>query len=104
MSTNKINFRPLNDSILLRSITNQYEGSQTIALPDEVVGKMAGAMYGEVVAVGSGPTYKDGTRGIPSVLVGDKVICEKYFVSELELDGEKLFITEGEHIVARITE
>ena len=101
---NKINFRPLNDSIVLRRITDQYEGSQIIALPDEVVDKMAGAMYGEVVAVGSGPTLKNGTRGIPSVLIGDKVICEKYYTTELELNNEKLYITEGEHIVARIEE
>ena len=102
MTNDITNFRPLNDSIVLRRVTQEYEGSKIIQIPDDIINKMSGAMYGEVLAVGNGTLLKNGKRLPPNVEVGDRVITEKYFVSELKLDNDKLYITEGEHIVAVI--
>lgn len=56
----------------------------------------------EVIAVGPGRMTPAGVRVDMPVAVGQKVICEKYAGTEVEVDGEKYILAKATEIVAVI--
>jgi chaperonin GroES len=92
---NKImNYKPLSDHVLIKSINAPEVSKSGIILPDAEKPEK-----GEIVAVGPGKLLENGQRASLTVKVGDKVIFKKY--SPDELPGEKeLLIVREEDILA----
>ena len=55
-----------------------------------------------VVAVGPGATFADGSKLIPDVNVGDKVLFSKYQGTEVTVDSEQFIIIAYRDILAVI--
>jgi chaperonin GroES len=55
-----------------------------------------------VVAVGPGATFADGTKLVPDLNVGDKVVFSKYQGTEISHEGEDYIILAYRDIVAVI--
>jgi chaperonin GroES len=55
-----------------------------------------------VVAVGPGMTFGDGTKLVPDLSVGDKVVFSKYQGTEISHDGQDYIIISYRDIVAVI--
>jgi chaperonin GroES len=81
--------RPLQDRVLIRRVEQEEKSSGGIIIPDTAQEK---PMEGEVVAVGPGARDEAGTRHVPDVKSGDRVLFGKWSGSEIKLDGEDLMI------------
>ena len=94
--------RPLEDKIIVK-VEKKTEQTTASGLglagvqeekPDQAI----------VVAVGPGVTFPDGSKLVPDVNVGDKVVFAKYQGTEIEHDGDKLIILAYRDIIAVINE
>mmetsp|Transcript_10936 Transcript_10936/g.16391 ORF Transcript_10936/g.16391 Transcript_10936/m.16391 type:complete len:103 (+) Transcript_10936:21-329(+) len=92
---------PLFDRVLIRKVAPPSKTVGGIVLPDDVV-KKGSSQQGEVLAVGTGLTTKDGTVVPPVLAAGDKVYLSEYSGTEIELDGEKLSLYREDDILAVI--
>ncbi|MBM3518291.1 MAG: co-chaperone GroES [Alphaproteobacteria bacterium] len=90
-------FRPLQDRVLIRRLESEERSSGGIIIPDTAKEK---PMDGEVVAVGPGVRDKDGTVHPLDVKVGDRVLFGKYAGTEVKIDGEDLLILKESDIFA----
>lgn len=82
--------KPLEDKVVVKPIVEAEKTSASgliIAALDKEK-----PTEGIVVAVGPGATFADGTRMVPDVSVGDKVIYSKYAGTEIQHDNEDLVI------------
>ena len=84
-----MNFRPLQDRILIRRVEEEAKSAGGIIIPDTAKQK---PMEGEVVAVGPGARSEDGKVRPLDVKVGDRVLFGKWSGTEIKLDGEELMI------------
>ena len=86
--------RPLHDRVLLKRVEEEQVSRGGIIIPDTAKEK---PMRGEIVAIGSGKTLKNGdVRGL-SVKTGDVVLYSKYAGTEVKLDGiEHLIMREDD--------
>jgi chaperonin GroES len=96
-----MSIKPLEDKVVVRPIVEAEKKSASGLI-------IAGSekekpTEGIVVAVGSGATFADGTKMIPDVVVGDKVIYSKYSGTEIQHDGEDLVILPYRDIFAVIS-
>lgn len=57
---------------------------------------------GQVLAVGPGTRYDNGTVAPINVAVGDRVVFSKYGGTEIVIDGEELLIVRESDLLARI--
>ena len=89
-----MNIRPLQDRVVVRRIEEDAMSAGGIVLPDTASEKPS---QGEILAIGPGKLDDDGTRRVPDVNVGDKIIFGQYAGSTVKIDGEELLIlTESE--------
>ncbi len=95
--TTKVNFRPLDDRVLVRQSDPEEKTTGGIILPDSAKEK---PQAGNVIAVGPGKLLDSGARGEVSVKVGDEVFYGKYAGTEIELDGEEYVIVRENDILA----
>ena len=84
-----MNFRPLQDRVLIRRVEPELKTPGGIVIPDTVKDK---PMEGEVVAVGPGARAEDGHVQPLDVRTGDRVMFAKWSGTEIKLDGEELMI------------
>jgi chaperonin GroES len=84
-----MNFRPLQDRVLVRRIEAEAKTAGGIIIPDTAKEK---PMEGEVVAVGPGVRSEDGKIHPLEVKAGDRVLFGKWSGTEIKLDGEDLMI------------
>jgi chaperonin GroES len=84
-----MNFRPLQDRILIRRVEEEAKSAGGIIIPDTAKQK---PMEGEVVAVGPGARSEDGKIQALDVQPGDRVLFGKWSGTEIKLDGEELMI------------
>lgn len=92
--------KPLEDRVVVRPIKEEEKTSASGLIiagskeerPNEAI----------VVAVGPGITLGDGTKMIPDLSVGDKVVFAKYQGAEVTVDGEDYLILAYRDIVAVI--
>ena len=84
-----MNFRPLQDRILIRRVEPELKSPGGIVIPDTAKDK---PMEGEVVAVGPGARAEDGHVQRLDVRTGDRVMFAKWSGTEIKLDGEELMI------------
>lgn len=92
-----MNYKPINDHILIKPINGEEVSKAGIILPDTVDKEKP--EKGEVVAIGSGKLLENGQRAPMSVKVGDTVIFKKYAPDELPGEKELLVIKEEDVMV-----
>ena len=91
--------RPLNDRVLVKRVEEDEKTAGGIIIPDTAKEK---PQKGEVVAVGQGKMFDDGTRREMEVAAGDKILFSKYAGNEISIDGDELIIMREDEILAII--
>jgi chaperonin GroES len=89
--------KPLSDRVVLKPVKAEEKTKGGIVLPDTAKDK---PQEGEIVAVGPGRILDNGTKLVPEVKVGDRVIYSKYSGSEIKVDGEEYLIVRESDILA----
>ena len=84
-----MNFRPLQDRVLVRRIEQEEKTKGGILIPDTAQEK---PMEGEVIAAGPGARGDDGKLHPLDVKVGDRVLFGKWSGTEIKIDGEDLVV------------
>ena len=83
--------RPLQDRIIVKRIEEEEKTKGGLIIPDSAKEK---PMEGEVISVGSGKVLENGTKQVPEVKAGDRVLFGKYSGTEVKID-------EVEHLIMR---
>jgi chaperonin GroES len=92
--------RPLFDRVIIRRDDAQGKSKGGIIIPETAKDK---ATEGEVLAVGPGRLFHNGTMRELDVKVGDRVlVASKYTGTDFEHAGEKLLIVKEDDITAII--
>ncbi len=91
--------KPLNDHIIVKAIPENDKTASGILLPDMNKEKPE---KGEVIAVGPGRLFENGTRAAMEVTVGQKVIFTKYSPNNIKIDGQEYLILSESDILAII--
>ena len=94
-----MNFRPLQDRVLVRRIEAEAKTAGGIIIPDTAKEK---PMEGEVVAVGPGARGDDGKLQPLDVKAGDRVLFGKWSGTEVKRDGEDLIIMKESDVMGII--
>ena len=89
-------FRPLQDRVLVRRLEQEEKTSGGIIIPDTAKEK---PMEGEVVAAGPGARGEDGKLHPLDVKVGDRVLFGKWSGTEIKLDGEDFVVMKESDIM-----
>ena len=92
--------KPLNDRLIVKSLTPEAKTAGGIILPDSAQEKPQEA---EVMAVGKGKRLEDGTILALDVKVGDRVLLGKYAGSEIKLDGKECLIIREDEVLGILT-
>ena len=91
-----MNFRPLQDRVLVKRVEEESKTKGGIIIPDTAKEK---PQQGEVVAVGPG---KEGVK--VNVAVGDRVLYGKYAGQELNYNGDEYLIMREDDILVVVSE
>ncbi len=91
-----MNLRPLHDRVLVKRLEEQESKRGGLFIPDSAKEKPQQA---EVVAVGSGKLLEDGTRAVPDVNAGDKILFGKYSGSDIRIEGDEYLILREDEIL-----
>jgi chaperonin GroES len=91
-----VNFRPLQDRVLVRRIEQEEKTLGGIIIPDTAKEK---PMEGEVIAAGPGVRGDDGKLNPLDVKVGDRVLFGKWSGTEIKIDGEDLVVMKESDIM-----
>lgn len=94
-----MNIRPLGDRVIVKRSKEEEATKAGIILPDTAKEK---SERGEVIAVGAGKMMENGTLGVMSVKVGEKVLFKKYGPDEIKIDGVEVLVISEEDILAVI--
>jgi chaperonin GroES len=96
-----VNFRPLQDRVLIRRIEEEEKTKGGIIIPDTAKEK---PMEGEVIAAGPGTRDDDGKLHPLDVKVGDRVLFGKWSGTEIKIDGEDLVVMKESDIMGVVEE
>jgi len=91
-----MNFRPLQDRVLVKRVEEEAKTKGGIIIPDTAKEK---PQEGEVVAVGPGARDENGQVQPLDVKAGDRVLFGKWSGTEVKLDGEDLLIMKESDIM-----
>lgn len=91
-----MNFRPLQDRVLVRRIEQEEKTTGGIIIPDTAKEK---PMEGEVIAAGPGARGEDGKLHPLDVKVGDRVLFGKWSGTEIKIEGEDLVVMKESDIM-----
>jgi chaperonin GroES len=91
-----VNFRPLQDRVLVRRIEQEEMTKGGILIPDTAKEK---PMEGEVIAAGPGARGDDGALHPLDVKVGDRVLFGKWSGTEIKIEGEDLVVMKESDIM-----
>ena len=94
-----MNFRPLQDRVLIRRIEQEEKTVGGIIIPDTAKEK---PMEGEVIAVGPGSRGDDGKLHPLDVKVGDRILFGKWSGTEIKIEGEELMIMKESDVMGVI--
>jgi chaperonin GroES len=89
-------FRPLQDRVLIRRVEQEEKTAGGIIIPDTAKEK---PMEGEIIAVGPGARDESGKIQPLDVKPGDRVLFGKWSGTEVKLDGEELIIMKESDIM-----
>lgn len=96
-----MNFKPLNDNVLIKAESPEEVTKSGIILPDS--SEREKPEQGEVVAVGDGKTLDNGQIKKISVKKGDKVMFKKYSPDEININGEEYLVVSENDIIGIIS-
>jgi chaperonin GroES len=91
-----VNFRPLQDRVLVRRIEQDEKTAGGIIIPDTAKEK---PMEGEVIAAGPGARGDDGKLHPLDVKVGDRILFGKWSGTEIKIEGEDLVVMKESDIM-----
>jgi chaperonin GroES len=94
-----MNVRPLHDRILIQRLEEGEQKVGGIIIPDTAREK---PQQGKVIASGTGKVRDDGTRQLPDVKAGDRILFGKYAGQEIKLDGEEYIIMREDEVLGVI--
>ena len=94
-----MNFRPLQDRVLIRRIEQEEKTVGGIIIPDTAKEK---PVEGEVIAAGPGTRGDDGKLHPLDVKIGDRVLFGKWSGTEIKIDGEDLMIMKETDIMGLV--
>lgn|SRR5690606_31603097 len=94
-----IKLQPLGDKVVVEREEAQDVTAGGIVLPDSAKDKPS---RGTIVAVGTGKTLDDGSRGEMQVKVGDRVLFTSYAPETIEIDDEEYLLMSESDILAVI--
>src|SRR5690606_33234926 len=94
-----VNFRPLHDRVVVRRVESEEKTAGGTIIPDTAKEKPQG---GEVLAVG--PRARDETGNVVplDVKAVDSVLCRKWYVTEVRINGEDPLIMKESDIMGVI--
>jgi chaperonin GroES len=95
-----MDIRPLHDRILIQRLDEGEQNVGGIIIPDTAKEK---PQQGTVIAAGAGKIRDDGTRQLPDVRAGDRILFGKYSGQEVRLDGEDYLIMREEDVLGVIS-
>lgn len=90
---------PLGERVLVKVSQSEERTAGGILLPDTAKEK---PQVGEVAAVGPGKRNDDGTRQVPEVKVGDKVLYSKYAGTDVKIGSEEYVLLAEKDILATV--
>jgi chaperonin GroES len=88
---------PLGDRVFIKVSASEEKTAGGILLPDTAKEK---PQIGEVVSVGPGKRNDDGSRQVPDIKVGDKVLYSKYAGTDVKLGTEEYVLLSEKDILA----
>ncbi|GMV82958.1 MAG: 10 kDa chaperonin [Planctomycetota bacterium] len=91
---------PLGDKVLVKRLEAEEKTAGGIVLPDTAKEK---PKEGKIIALGSGKTLDDGSRGEFQVKKGDRVLFSSYAGTEVKIDGEEYLLMPEEDILAVVS-
>ncbi len=92
----QLKFRPLQDRILVRRLTEEQKTKGGIIIPDSAKEK---PQEGEVMAIGNGKLLETGKIQPLDVKIGDKVLFSKYTGSDVKIEGEEYIIMREDDVL-----
>ena len=95
----KVKLQPLGDKVVVSRDESEDVTAGGIVLPDRAKDKPS---RGTIVAIGTGKTLDDGTRGEMQVKVGDRVLFTSYAPETIEIDDEEYLLMCESDILAVI--
>jgi len=97
---NVMELKPLGDRVLIKPISEEEKSKGGILLPDTVSKEKPQA--GEILAVGTGTTNKDGKIIPMTVKKGDKVVYAKYSGTDIKDDNDEDYLILSEKDILAI--
>jgi chaperonin GroES len=94
-----MNVKPLHDRIVVQRLEEGEQQVGGIIIPDSAKEK---PQQGTVIAAGTGKVRDDGTRQLPDVKAGDRILFGKYAGQEIKLDGEDYLNLREEEVMGVI--
>ncbi len=91
-----MNFRPLQDRILVERVEETEKTKGGIIIPDTAKEKPA---EGKIIAVGNGRVGEDGKLIPMDLKVGDTVLFSKYGGTEVKFDGVEYLIMRQDDVL-----
>jgi len=91
-----LKFRPLQDRILVKRLTDEEKTRGGIIIPDTAKEK---PQQGEVIAVGNGKLMDTGKIQPLDVKIGDKILFSKYSGSDVKIEGDEFIIMREDDVL-----
>lgn len=92
--------RPLADRIIVKPVAKEEVSKWGIILPDTVDKERP--EQGEVMTIGPGKLFENGSRSSMSVKPGDKILFKKYAPDEFKIDGVEYLVLAESDVMAVI--
>ena len=96
----KDKIQPLADRVVVQALEETEQMRGGLYIPDTAKEK---PMQGTIIAVGPGKLSEEGTRIVPDVKVGQRVLYGKYSGTEVSVDGTEYLILRESDILAVIS-
>ena len=96
-----MSFRPLHDHVLIKRIEEQETVKGGIIIPDTAKEK---SQEGEVVALGPGKMFENGSILPLQVKEGDRILFGKYSGTEVRLADQDYLILREDEIIGILTQ
>jgi len=93
---NKIKFRPLQDRLLVKRLTEEEKTKGGIIIPDSAKEK---PQQGEVISTGNGKLLDSGKIQPLDVKIGDKILFSKYSGSDVKIEDEEFIIMREDDVL-----
>lgn len=93
--------RPLNDRVIVERLEAASTSKGGIIIPDAAKER---PVEGKVIAAGPGRRDEKGERIPLEFKVGDRILFTKYSGNDIEIDGSKVTIVNGDDIIGVVTE